>query len=141
MLSVHDAYCVEARCGKNGEKFYILFYKAYDKKWVCAYGKKEIPQQTGKSSVGTVPFEVQWDRKGPQYCCPHCGNKHFFTCWKCGKRTCYDGDNHDGREVVCAHCHTSGVFRSSTKEDKEKDKKRDANKTNESSVLPLSGQV
>ena len=33
-------------------------------------------------------------RQGPQYKCPHCGNKRIFLCTTCGvKGCCYDGSD------------------------------------------------
>ena len=86
-MAITDAVCIPAKCGKTSRDFYMMYYKAFDGKWVLTYGT------------------------GPQYKCPHCGQKYTFKCWNCGKSTCYDGDDHDGREVVCAHCGESGVFR------------------------------
>ena len=81
-----------------------------DGKWVLTYGKKELPRSSGGAG-NAVAVKLDSVRTGPQYKCPHCGQKYTFKCWNCGKSTCYDGDDHDGREVVCAHCGESGVFR------------------------------
>jgi len=106
-----DAVCISAKCGKSGKDFYMIYYKAFDNKWVLAYGKKDIPFSLDLKGGGAVAVDLTHARKGPQYKCPHCGEEHTFTCWNCGKRTCYDGDNHEGREVTCAHCGEIGVFR------------------------------
>lgn len=108
-----DAVCVHAKCGKSGRDFYMMYYKSYDNKWVLTYGKKDLPHDSGSSvGTGSVSVDLTPMRTGPQYKCPHCGEKYTFICWNCGKKTCYDGDDHDGREVTCAHCGKSGVFRS-----------------------------
>lgn len=112
-MEITDAVCIPAKCGKTSRDFYMMYYKAFDEKWVLAYGKKELPHSSG-SSGKAVAVKLDSVRIGPQYKCPHCSQKYTFTCWNCGKRTCYDGDNHDGREVVCVHCGKSGVFRSSS---------------------------
>ena len=109
-----DAVCIPAKCGKSGRDFYMVYYKAFDGKWVLTYGKKDLPGQSGTGRTNSVSVDMSSVRTGPQFKCPHCGETHTFTCWNCGKRTCYDGDNHDGREVVCAHCGKSGVFRSNS---------------------------
>ncbi|MFQ9889903.1 MAG: TerY-C metal binding domain-containing protein [Streptococcus sp.] len=72
--------------------------------------EKELPRSSGGAG-NAVAVKLDSVRTGPQYKCPHCGQKYTFKCWNCGKSTCYDGDDHDGREVVCAHCGESGVFR------------------------------
>ena len=107
-----DAVCIPAKCGRSGRDFYMMYYKSFDDKWVLTYGKKEMPYLGGMQKKNSVAVDLTPMRTGPQYKCPHCGEKYTFTCWNCGKRTCYDGDNHDGREVTCAHCGKSGVFRS-----------------------------
>lgn len=107
-----DAVCIPAKCGKNGRDFYMIYYKAYDEKWSLTYGKAEKPSQSGGTGL-TVSIRMDSIRTGPQYKCPHCGDKYTFICWSCGKRTCYDGNNYEGREVTCAHCGSVGVFKSS----------------------------
>lgn len=115
-----DAVCVHAMCGKTLRDFYMLYYKAYDGTWVRTYGQKSLPRQSGGSG-SSVAVKLTPMRTGPQYKCPHCGEKYTFTCWNCGKHTCYDGDSHDGREVTCGHCGKSGVFRSGGGSSKAKD--------------------
>ena len=112
-MAITDAVCIPAKCEKTSRDFYMMYYKAFDDKWVLTYGKKELPRSSGGSG-NAVAVKLDSVRTGPQYKCPHCGQKYTFTCWNCGKRTCYDGDSHDGREVVCAHCGKSGVFRTSS---------------------------
>jgi len=108
-----DAVCVPAKCGKGGRDFYMMYYRSYDNKWVLTYGRKELPHDSGFSGgTSSISVDLTPTRTGPQYKCPHCGEKYTFICWNCGKRTCYDGDDHDGREVICAHCGKPGVFRS-----------------------------
>ena len=108
-----DAVCMPAKCGTTKKDFYMMYYKAYDGKWVLTYGKEKLSSQSGGSG-SSISVQINSSRIGPQYKCPHCGNKHTFTCWNCGKRTCFDGDIHEGRVVVCAHCGETGVFRSSS---------------------------
>ena len=109
-MAITDAVCIPAKCGKTSRDFYMMYYKAFDGKWVLTYGKKELPRSSGGAG-NAVAVKLDSVRTGPQYKCPHCGQKYTIKCWNCGKSTCYDGDDHDGREVVCAHCGESGVFR------------------------------
>ena len=109
-MAITDAVCIPAKCGKTSRDFYMMYYKAFDGKWVLTYGKKELPRSSGGAG-NAVAVKLDSVRTGPQYKCPHCGQKYTFKCWNCGKSTCYDGDDQDGREVVCAHCGESGVFR------------------------------
>ena len=110
-MGATDAVCLPAKCGKTHRDFYILCYKAFDDVWVETYGRAEIPQDSSGRHGSSISVNMNRIRTGPQYKCPHCGETHKFTCWNCGKRTCFDGDTHDGREVVCAHCGKSGVFK------------------------------
>lgn len=113
MALTMDAVCVPARCGKTGMDFYMMYYKSYDEKWVLTYGLKELPHRLDSGgSAGSVLVDLTPARTGPQYKCPHCREKYTFICGYCGKRTCYDGDAHDGREVICGHCGKPGVFNS-----------------------------
>lgn len=114
MTTITDAVCIPARCGKSGRDYYMIYYKSFDNKWVLTYGKKELPNSSGIGGGASVAVDLSPVRTGSQYKCPHCEEKYIFTCWNCGKRTCYDGDNHDGREVTCAHCGKFGVFRSNS---------------------------
>ena len=120
-MAITDAVCIPAKCGKTSRDFYMMYYKAFDGKWVLTYGMKELPRSS-EVSGSPVAVRLKPTRTGPQYKCPHCGQEYTFTCWNCGKRTCYDGDSHDGREVVCAHCRKPGVFRSSNSVDDRKAK-------------------
>ena len=112
MSTISDAVCIPAKCRKNGQDFYMMYYKSFDGKWVFTYGKKDQPYSGTTRDNNSVSIDLTPIRTGPQYKCPHCGEKFTFICWNCGKRTCYDGDNHDGRVTTCAHCGKSGVFRS-----------------------------
>ena len=114
MSSSTDGVYLPAKCGQTRKDFYMIYYKSYDNKWVLTYGKKEKPVSSGIGS-SSVTVKLSPLRTGPQYRCPYCGERFTFTCWNCGKKTCYDGDNHDGREVICGHCGKSGVFRSGGK--------------------------
>lgn len=116
-----DAVCIPARCGRSDRDFYMMYYRAFDDKWVLTYRKKELPHQVESVGGGSVAVNLTPMRTGPQYKCPHCGEMYTFTCWNCGKSTCYDGDNHDGREVICAHCGESGVFRNNGSGEKAKE--------------------
>ena len=82
-MAITDAVCIPAKCGKTSRDFYMMYYKAFDGKWVLTYGKKELPRSSGGAG-NAVAVKLDSVRTGPQY---------------------------NGREVVCAHCGESGVFR------------------------------
>lgn len=135
MAITTDGVCVPAKCGKYGKSFYMIYYKSFDNYWVQAYGKKELPE-SGKSGFGgSKAVRLTPTRIGPQYKCPFCGDRYYFNCWNCGQRTCYDGDDHDGREVVCAHCGKTGWFQSNSKGE------GGERKTKETMGIEVKGQV
>ena len=112
-MTKNDAVYVKAKCSKTHRDFYMVYYKSYSEKWVLTYGLKNLPVgRTGEKSE-EINVDLSRAKVGVQYSCPDCHEKHWFTCWQCGNRSCFDGDSHDGRVVVCAHCGESGVFRSS----------------------------
>lgn len=39
-MAITDAVCIPAKCGKTSQDFYMMYYKAFDEKWVLTYGKK-----------------------------------------------------------------------------------------------------
>ena len=43
-MAITDAVCIPAKCGKTSRDFYMMYYKAFDEKWVLTYGKKELPR-------------------------------------------------------------------------------------------------
>ena len=99
-----DAVCIPAKCGKNSKDFYMMYYKAFDEKWVLTYGKAELPNQTDSNNMGTVSVDLTPMRTGPQYKCPYCGNTGFVRCGRCHKLTCYS----DGGKFTCDHCGNVG---------------------------------
>ena len=72
-------FFLKAKCVNTNQDFYIRHDFAADDKWVLTYGLKEIPIGENVSGVG---MEVDYTsvRIGPQYKCPHCGNKEFIKC-------------------------------------------------------------
>lgn len=72
--AITDAVCIPAKCGKTSRDFYMMYYKAFDGKWVLTYGKKELPRSSGGAG-NAVAVKLDSVRTGPQYKCPHCGQK------------------------------------------------------------------
>lgn len=110
-----DYVCVPARCMKTSRDFFVDCYKAYDQTWVYAYGKVNYTERGG-GGHGTSDVLLTPRRIGPQFSCPHCGGSYITTCWNCGKEICFDGDDHDGREIICPSCHANGVFHTGNKQ-------------------------
>lgn len=102
-------FFLKAKCVNTNQDFYIRHDFAADDKWVLTYGLKEIPSG---ENVGGVGMEVDYTsvRMGPQYKCPHCGNRQFIKCG-CGGYTCHIGGG--ATTAKCAHCGTEGEIRGS----------------------------
>lgn len=113
--TLNDFVCIPAKCMKTSREFFVECYKAYDQTWVYAYGKvRDTARGSGSHPASNVLLTPK--RIGPQFACPHCGGAFMTTCWNCGKEICYDGDDHDGREIVCPICNATGVFRTGNKQ-------------------------
>ena len=97
-------FFLKARCGKTSRDFYIRHDFAADDRWVLTYGVTELP--VGETVTGATR-EVDYTavRLGPQYKCPHCGNREFVRCGVCQKYVCHPGTNitRDFRCTYCAH--------------------------------------
>ncbi len=133
-MTKNDAVYVKAKCSKTHNNFYMVYYKNFRNKWVLTYGLKNLPVGSSGGKNEEISIDLSSAKVGVQFACPDCLTKHWFTCWNCGQRSCYDGDNHDGRVVICAHCGESGVFRSSGSGNHDrKDKKK-------ASIFTTSGQ-
>lgn len=114
MGTLTDYVCLPAKCMKTSKDFYIQCYKAYDNTWVYTRAQVNRPDsgRRGGDSESVLLIPI---RTGPQYACPYCGSPYQSTCWNCGKEMCFDGDRHEGRELLCLHCGELGVFRPNNK--------------------------
>ena len=99
---------IPAKCNKTGKEFYIREDLAADGMWVRTYGVTSVPEgENGTSSEIVIDYNNH--RQGPQYQCPHCGNKRIFLCTECGVKACC----HDGSEAwFCPVTNKSGTFSS-----------------------------
>ena len=97
---------IPAKCSKTGKAFFIREDFAADGMWVRTYGIPSIPAgENGTSDEIVIYFNNH--RQGPQYKCPHCGNKRIFLCTTCGvKACCYDGSS----TWHCPVDGSSGIF-------------------------------
>ena len=100
---------IPAKCEKTGKDFFVESYQAYDGTWVFAYGVDALSGAKGDSH-GNTAASLAYARSGPQFSCPYCGQRRCFMCCVCGKITCYDGNNSEGRKITCGCCGASLVF-------------------------------
>lgn len=99
-------FFLKLKCAKTRQPFYVRHDFAADDRWVLTYGVKEIPRG---ENVGGAGMEVDYTavRMGPQYKCPHCGNKSFVRCGQCGEYTCHPAGS-EQKDFKCAHCDHEG---------------------------------
>ena len=87
-----NLFFLEAKCVKSGKTFYPRYDLATDDYWVLTYGEKTLPAGQNVAGSQGPRFNIARRRVGPQYKCPHCGNKKIFLSKDCGaKACCYDG--------------------------------------------------
>jgi len=85
---------IPARCNKTGKEFFIREDLAADGAWVRTYGITSISQSDVSGDSTETVIDYNNHRIGPQYKCPHCGNKQIFWCTSCGlKACCHDGSD------------------------------------------------
>ncbi len=94
MKKSNEVVFIPARCSKTGKNFFIREDIGADGMWVRTYGLQNISTtECGGEVETTIDFNNH--RVGPQYKCPHCGNKYVFFCTNCDvKACCYDGGNY-----------------------------------------------
>lgn len=97
---------IPAKCNKTAKEFYIREDLAADGMWVRTYGIPSIPVEE-KEASSEIVIDFNNHRQGPQYKCPHCGNKRIFLCTDCGVKACC----HDGSDSwYCPITSKSGTF-------------------------------
>lgn len=97
-------FFLKAKCVNTNRDFYIRYDFAADDRWVNTYGVTELPSGGNISSAG-MEIDYSTVRNGPQYKCPHCGNREFIKCG-CGGYTCHIGGGVTAAK--CAHCGAEG---------------------------------
>lgn len=103
--TMDDLFFLEAKCVKHNKPFYIRFDKAAGGVWCQTYGVKAVPENSKGTTFNALTIDISRTPVGPQYQCPHCGNKSFVRCGGCGKLTCKSTDTD---MFSCAHCGRSG---------------------------------
>lgn len=105
-MARNEAVTFPVKCVNTHRTFYARYDFAYDGVWVLSYGLKEMPVDTTSAGEGgTAKVDISKSRTGPQYKCPHCGNKDFVRCGKCRSLTCWNGRGN----FTCDHCGNHGT--------------------------------
>ena len=99
-------FFLKAKCASTHRDFYIRYDFAADDRWVKTYGVTELPSGGNISSEG-IEIDYSTVRMGPQYKCPHCGNRAFVQCGNCGENTCHPASI-EYKDFKCAHCGNEG---------------------------------
>lgn len=99
------AVFVPAKCSITNRDYYVRYDYGADGRWVLTYGVVPTdinPAERNNSPITSI--DLSNSRTGPQFKCPHCGNRDFVKCGRCGELTCYDGSG----SFTCKHCGNQG---------------------------------
>lgn len=101
-----EASVVAGRCSKARKTFGIRMEKSKNE-WHCTWAFK-IDDKAAKNEGydnEMVSGRIVVDDEYPG--CPYCETKGWFSCGKCGKLTCYNGET----VVTCGWCGNKGEVR------------------------------
>ena len=91
-MSKYPVVFIPVKCNKTGKDFFVREDLAADGVWTRTYGVTSVSSDAVSSGGGETEINYSNHRVGPQYKCPHCGNKRLFLCEDCGRKACcYDG--------------------------------------------------
>lgn len=105
--NTREANVIVARCKKSKKTFGIRVEKHLDNIWHCNWAFK----LTKKAAINEgyedkiISGQITLDLEYPG--CPYCGMEAWFSCGKCGKLTCHNGNE---KKATCAWCGNSGTL-------------------------------
>ena len=89
-----------ARCAVTGSPFAIRV-TVKDGRAVAEEGRRVSPGSPGQNPGNLVKIQLaNGITVSRTYHCPHCGNKNFVKCAKCGQVSCHDGSG----QSTCPFC-------------------------------------
>lgn len=104
MKESSQATVVMARCRRSGQTYGIRLEKRQDGVWYCTWAFMLGAKAAANEGYGETLVSGRVDI-APEYPgCPYCEAMGWFSCGKCGKLTCNDGESH----VTCSWCGSSG---------------------------------
>ena len=107
--NVKQASVVMAKCFSSHRTYGIRVEQRTDNVWYCTWAFK-LPEKSGKNEgygENMISGKISLDPEYPG--CPYCGAHGWISCGKCGKLTCYNGEE---GIFTCSWCGSSGEIRS-----------------------------
>ncbi len=105
---VREASVVMAKCKRAKKSYGIRMERRADNVWYCTWAFPLTEKAGSNEGYGNTMISGRVDIDPEYPGCPYCGDFGWISCGKCGKLTCYSGeDNH----FTCAWCGSSGRVR------------------------------
>lgn len=101
---VIQATVMMAKCRRGRQSFGIRTEQRSNKTWYCTWAFKMSESAAANEGYSNVAVKGNIDFTPDYPGCPYCGASGWFTCGKCGKLTCNDGEDY----VTCSWCGNSG---------------------------------
>ena len=98
-----EATVVAGKCANAGKTFGIRMEKT-DGVWHCTWAFKISDTAARNEGYDSERVSGKIDVNEEYPGCPYCGTKGWFSCGKCGKLTCFSGEE----IVTCGWCGNSG---------------------------------
>lgn len=124
------------KCTRNSKLFSIRIENkegSWEMTW--AFKIEEKSAKSDKYNKITIRGSIGAGSSYPG--CPYCGTKDLFKCGKCGKLTCWNGQD---AQVTCQHCNVVGKLEGTIQElfvNEDYSSDRDNNKISSGSALSV----
>lgn len=106
---VIEANVVMAKCKNSYKPFGIRIEKRKDNIWHCTWAFKLSEKAGSKEGYENNTISGQFHIEPEYPGCPDCGSLGWINCSKCGKLTCFSGEE---THVRCAWCGMEGEIQS-----------------------------
>ena len=101
---VRQATIVMAKCRRSKQPFGIRTEQRTDGVWYCTWAFKLSEKSAANEGYSDTSVSGTVDLTDEYPGCPYCGSSGWFSCGRCGKLTCNDGESY----VTCSWCGNSG---------------------------------
>ena len=97
-----NAQVVMAKCSKKRLSYGMRVEEKERKTWHVTWAFPISDKRARAEKYENTKIEGSFVLDNTYKGCPYCGMSGFFSCYKCGKISCWDG----AQTVTCAHCDT-----------------------------------
>lgn len=104
---IREANVIIAKCRHSKMPFGIRIERRPDAVWYCNWAFPITERGASNEGYGDTMISGQMALDEDYPGCPYCRADAWFSCGKCGKLTCYGGEE----RVTCAWCSSSGGLR------------------------------